>query len=154
MFLTPLLKEPSRTWRLEDADRRVVVAARVAAAVDSATRRRGLLGRDALDDEALVIAPCNLVHTCFMRFPIDTVFVDRDGIVVRIRHAVRPWRVAGAWRAFATIELPAGHARKSGMRIGARLRLTTDPAHPPGQPAPSSHCGTGTEVCNLLADRT
>ena len=124
MFLLPLLREPARTWRLETADSQVVVAARVTGAFDSETRRRGLLGRDGLDDEALVIAPCNLVHTFFMRFPIDTVFVDRQGTVVRIQHDVQPWWVAGAWRAFATIELAAGQAKKAGISQGTRLHLT------------------------------
>ena len=96
----------------------------VEGAFDSRSRRRGLLGRDTLADSALVIAPCNLVHTFFMRFSIDTVFVDRDGVVVRVRHQVRPNRVAGAWGAFATIELGAGHAREAGVRAGDRLVLT------------------------------
>ena len=123
-FLRPLVQAPDRGWRLEHADTGAVVAARVAGAFDSETRRRGLLGRDGLVDEALVIAPCNLVHTFFMRFAIDTVFVDRTGTVLRIQHDVRPWWFAGAWGAFATIELPAGQAQKAGIRPGSRLQLT------------------------------
>lgn len=123
-FLSPLVREPGRRWRLETADNGTVLAEPVEGAFDSAARRRGLLGRDGLATSALVIAPCNLVHTFFMRFAIDTVFVDRDGIVLRVQHGVRPNRVSGAWGAFATIELEAGQAQRSGVRPGDRLVLT------------------------------
>ena len=122
-FLRPLVREPDRAWRLDNADTGTIVVARVAGAFDSETRRRGLLGRDGLGDEALVIAPCNLVHTFFMRFAIDAVFVDREGRVIEVRHTIRPWRIAGAWSAFATIELPAGQAEKARIVPGTRLQL-------------------------------
>jgi uncharacterized membrane protein (UPF0127 family) len=124
MFLSPLLREPGRRWRLEKADSRTVLAEPVEGAFDSASRRRGLLGRDGLGAAALVIAPCNLVHTVFMRFPIDIVFTDRDGLVLGVRHDVRPYRLSGAWGAFATIELAAGRARRTSVRRGDRLVLT------------------------------
>jgi uncharacterized membrane protein (UPF0127 family) len=96
----------------------------VEGAFDTRTRRRGLLGRDGLAESALVIAPCKLVHTFFMRFAIDTVFVDREGFVLRVRHNMRPNRLSGAWGAFATIELPAGQARRADVRAGDRLVFT------------------------------
>ena len=123
-FLSPLVREPGRRWRLEKADSGAVLAEPVEGAFDSETRRRGLLGRDGLAESALVIAPCNLVHTFFMRFSIDTVFVDRDGMVIGIRHDIPPNRVSGAWGAFATIELAAGQARRIDLRRGDRLVLT------------------------------
>jgi len=123
-FCSPLVREPGRRWRLEKADSGAVLAEPVEGAFDSETRRRGLLGRDGLAESALVIAPCNLVHTFFMRFAIDTVFVDRDGIVVCVRHDIRPNRLSGSWGAFATIELEAGQARRAGLRAGDRLVLT------------------------------
>lgn len=124
MFLSPLVREPGRHWRLEKADTGVVLAEQVEGAFDSETRRRGLLGREGLFDAALVIAPCNLVHTFFMRFAIDTVFVDRDGLVLGVSHDIPPNRLSGAWRAFATIEVAAGQARRAGVRRGDRLVLT------------------------------
>ena len=123
-FLSPLVREPGRRWRLEKADSGAVLAEPVEGAFDSETRRRGLLGREGLDEAALVIAPCNLVHTFFMRFAIDTVFVDREGLVVGVRHDLRPNRLSGAWGAFATIELAAGQARRADVRPGDRLVLT------------------------------
>jgi uncharacterized membrane protein (UPF0127 family) len=78
-------------------------------AFDSQSRRRGLLGRDTFPPgAAVVIAPCQAIHTFFMRFPIDVLFVSREGRVVKVRHALAAGRISGALRAYAVIELPAG----------------------------------------------
>ena len=98
------------------------------AAFDSATRRKGLLGRDGLPKGvAFVIAPCNAVHTLFMRFPIDLVFVARDGRVLKAKQAVPPWRIAISLRAFAVIEGPAGMIEASSTKAGdvVSLRCST-----------------------------
>ena len=108
---------------LVNADTGTRVVSRVTAAVDSTSRNRGLLGRHGLDDEALVIAPCNAVHTCFMKFAIDVLFVDKTGRIVKLSPAVRPWRVAAALRGFATIEMAAGTAERTATRPGHRLEL-------------------------------
>src|SRR5436190_19773245 len=76
------------------------------------SRRKGLLGRDSMSAEAaMVISPCMAVHTAFMRFAIDVVFVDGEGHAVEIIHALQPWRMAGSLRARAVIEMPAGRAK-------------------------------------------
>jgi uncharacterized membrane protein (UPF0127 family) len=91
-----------------------------------ATRKRGLLGRDSLEPgSALVISPCLAVHTAFMRFVIDVVFVDRNGSVVKIARDLTPWRMAAAWRAQHVIELPAGESSARDVRVGDRLYLAT-----------------------------
>jgi uncharacterized membrane protein (UPF0127 family) len=122
-FLQPLLRHPERGWVLVNADTGTRLVSRVTAAVDSTSRNRGLLGRDGLDDEALVIAPCNAVHTFFMKFAIDVLFVDKSGKIVKLAPAVRPWRLAGALRGFATIEMAAGTAERTATRPGHRLEL-------------------------------
>jgi uncharacterized protein len=82
----------------------------------------GLLGRRSLPaGEGLLIRPASSVHTLFMRFPIDVVFLDRDGVVVGIRHNVAPWRAAFARRAHSTLELAAGEAGRAGVEVGDRL---------------------------------
>ncbi len=87
---------------------------------DSRARRAGLLGRAALAaGEAMIIAPCQGIHTFGMRFPIDVVGVARDGRVVTIAAAVKPWRVALSWRAFAVLELAAGRCAEAGLTLGA-----------------------------------
>jgi uncharacterized membrane protein (UPF0127 family) len=95
------------------------VATRVETAFSSADRKRGLLGRDGLEPgHALVIAPTNLVHTFAMRFPIDILFVARDGRVLKVSSAVPPRRIAGSLRGFAVIEMAAGEASRSDTRVG------------------------------------
>jgi uncharacterized membrane protein (UPF0127 family) len=106
---------------LEPSGRIVVPDLEVA--VDSATRKKGLLGRDGLaSGTGLVIAPTNAVHTFFMRFPIDIVFVTRAGEVVKISSAVRAWRMAAALRGYAVVELGPGEAARAGLKVGDRVR--------------------------------
>jgi uncharacterized membrane protein (UPF0127 family) len=85
---------------------------------------RGLLGRSGLEPgTGMLIDAAPSVMTFFMRFPIDVVFLDRDWKVVVIRHRLAPWRVAGARRAVAALELPAGAAAEAGLAEGDVLVL-------------------------------
>ena len=115
---------------LVNARNDVTIASEVNLALTRAERRKGLLGRDSLDPSAaLVISPCSSIHTMFMRFPIDVIFVDRDGRAVRIVKAMVPWRIAMA-RAHAVIELPAGSLGPRDVKVGDELYLV-----PPVSPA-------------------
>ena len=79
-------------------------------------RLRGLLGSPPpAPGHALLITPCASVHTAFMRYPIDVVFVDRHGCILKVVEALPPWRAAGCWRARHTLELAAGEARRVGL---------------------------------------
>jgi uncharacterized membrane protein (UPF0127 family) len=105
-----------------------VLADRIIPALDSKSRRTGLLGRDSLPvGHAMVIAPTNAVHTWFMRFPIDIAFVDRQGRVVKACHSVKPWRLAAAFRGYAVIELAAGSLARCDTISGDILSVVTDP---------------------------
>lgn len=86
-------------------------------------RAVGLLGRSALPPgTGMWLHPCRSIHTLGMRFPIDAVFVDRRGVVVRVCGWLRPWRlVPFVWRARGVVELPAGAAR--GLTAGDQLRF-------------------------------
>jgi uncharacterized protein len=87
-------------------------------------RARGLLGRSGLEPGGgMLIDRAGSVHMFFMRFPIDVVFLDRDRTVVGVRHGLRPWRVAGARRAVAALELPSGAAAAAGIEQGEVLVL-------------------------------
>jgi uncharacterized membrane protein (UPF0127 family) len=91
----------------------------------SISRMIGLLGRANLETgTGLVLKPCNMIHTWFMRFPIDVLFVSDEGIVVRALEALRPFRLAwGGSGASQTIELPAGTLGRLGIRSGERVRM-------------------------------
>ena len=87
-------------------------------------RVRGLLGRSSLEPGGgMLIDSAPSVHMFFMRFPIDVVFLDRDWRVLSVRHELRPWRIAGARRAVAALELPAGAAAAAGIAEGDVLAL-------------------------------
>src|SRR5947209_7519345 len=87
-------------------------------------RMRGLLGRNGLEPgSGMLIDRAPSVHMFFMRFPIDVVFLDRDRKVVRVVSRLRPWRVAGARRAVAALELPAGAAAAAAVETGDVLIL-------------------------------
>jgi uncharacterized membrane protein (UPF0127 family) len=123
-FLAPIVKRPDVTFSLRNAATGAVVATRVETAFDSRSRRQGLLGRDGLPaGTAFVIAPSNAVHTFFMRFSIDVLFVRSDGSVLKVRRSMPPGRVAVSMRAFAVIELSA-EATGVPVRRGDRLELT------------------------------
>jgi len=100
------------------------VATLVEIAATRKTRRRGLLGRDGLGEaSAMLLAPCTAVHTAGMRFPIDVVFVDREGFAVKVVRNLRPWRIALAANARAVIEMAAGSLRWGQVLLGDRLYL-------------------------------
>jgi uncharacterized membrane protein (UPF0127 family) len=123
-FLQPVVDHPGSGWALRIADTGAVLVRRLETAFDSASRRRGLLGRDGLpDDTALVIAPSNAVHTFFMRFPIDVVFAARDGRVLKVRTGIGRRRMSAALGAFAVIETAAGVVGRSGLRRGSKLEI-------------------------------
>lgn len=100
------------------------IATAVELAESRRSRRRGLLGRDSLDPSAaLVLTPCCSIHTAFMRFAIDAVFVDRDGRVLKIVKALPPWRAAWAARAHAVVELTGGRLRDDELLVGDSVYL-------------------------------
>ena len=118
-FLTPALKSSQSGYFQVNDPTGLPVVTKLELAVDSVSRRKGLLGRDGLaDTTGIVIAPTNAVHTFFMRFPIDIVFVTRAGEVLKIRAAVPARRIAIAVRAFAVVELAAGCAARQDLRRG------------------------------------
>jgi uncharacterized membrane protein (UPF0127 family) len=85
-------------------------------------RLRGLLGRRGLDPgEGLLLRPASSIHTAFMRFPIDVVFLDRDLTVLEVVEGVPPWRVKTRRGARAVLELGAGEARRLGIGPGECL---------------------------------
>jgi hypothetical protein len=130
-FLSPLLKRPDERHRLVNQRNGTVLASMLMTAFDSSSRRTGLLNHAVMPhDAAMIIAPCNAVHTIRMRFDIDIAFVSREGRVVKVRHAVKPWRMAAALGAFAAIELPAGALAQSETIPGDTIVVAESPVSP------------------------
>ena len=113
-------------YRLETAGG-VEVAAHVELADGIWSRFMGLMFRAALPEgHGLALRPCNSIHMFFMRFPLDVLFVDGDGRVVRLYENLRPWRMTRLVpKAKACLELPTGTIAKAGVQVGDLLALTT-----------------------------
>ena len=112
------------TFTLRNAADGRTIARTVEMAVTRGTRRRGLLGRTGLaPDHALLIAPCSSIHTWFMRFPIDVIFMARDGRVLKIRRAIPAWRMSASWGAYAVVEMASGAIARTGVTTADRLEL-------------------------------
>ncbi|SFH34187.1 hypothetical protein SAMN05660649_04818 [Desulfotomaculum arcticum] len=82
------------------------------------TRLKGLLGKTCMEQgQAMVIKPCNSIHTCFMRFNIDVLFIGKNNEVVKVVRNMAPFRFAAAIKAKYVIELPANFGIKPGELV-------------------------------------
>jgi uncharacterized membrane protein (UPF0127 family)/CheY-like chemotaxis protein len=107
------------TLRREDGR---VVCERVFVADRAHHRMRGLLGRRRLEGgEGMVLRPAWNVHTAFMRFPIDVVFLDADQVVIRIAPNLPPFRTVSCRGAREVVELAAGECARRGLETGDRV---------------------------------
>jgi len=126
------------------------VASSVEVATSRAARRRGLLDRESLPAGcAFVLAPCRAVHTIGMKFPIDVVFIDEDGLVVKVVEHMPGWRMAIASSAAVTIELWAGAVQAMDVRVGDRLALAPAFVQRVGRYAPSAITPDNTRPASL-----
>ena len=105
-------------------------------------RLRGLLCRSGLSSgEGMLLRPASSIHTAFMRFAIDAVFLDAADRVVKVTAELRPWRTSACRGARAVLELPAGEAARRGLRPGVSLThvwRSAPGASSPRRPAPAS----------------
>jgi len=130
-----------RVQSILSRDRGAMVCERCQVADRPLSRMRGLLGRRELArGSGLLLEPCGSIHTFFMRFPIDAVYLDDEWRVLRVRAGIGPWRVDGARGARAVLELAAGEAERAAIAPGERLYMTPVPA------AVAAPAGSGAEA--------
>ncbi|HVX30153.1 MAG TPA: DUF192 domain-containing protein [Nitrolancea sp.] len=106
--------------------RQTELGQRVAIARSFWSRGKGLMFRSELPTgTGLVIDPCSSIHTFWMRFPIDVLYLDKNGTVLRADHAMKPWRIGPLFVRHGrfVIELPAGTIERSRTERGDHLRL-------------------------------
>lgn len=102
-----------------------ILISRLEVAETTAERMRGLLGREGLEPASgLLLAPCTSIHTWFMQFSLDLVFISSEWRVTRVVRRVPPFRAvrggAGAW---GVIEVEHGWLDEASVRAGDRLTL-------------------------------
>jgi uncharacterized membrane protein (UPF0127 family) len=108
--------------------RQTVLAHGAEIADTSEKRRTGLLKRSGLEaGEGLWIVPCESVHTFFMKFPIDLVYLDKSMKVRKVRSAVPAWRMSACLPAHSVLELPAGTVEQTKTKVGDTIEIENWP---------------------------
>lgn len=109
--------------RIVNTTRNTLIASKIITADSFFSRLRGLLGRKSLEkEEALLIPRCIAVHTFFMKFSIDIIFIDSDSNVTKTMKNLRPFRISSCFTGtYSAIELPAGTIEQSNTETGDRL---------------------------------
>jgi len=89
------------------------------------SRLVGLMFKEKLTGaDGLLISPCNSIHTFFMRYSLDIVFLSSDNRIIKIIRDLKPWRMTWLYfRASKTLELPAGRLPKD-LKEGDVLEVT------------------------------
>lgn len=82
-------------------------------------RLRGLLGRRISNNFGLIIMPCNSIHTMWMAYDIDAVFLDSKGRITSIHQHLAPWKFARCKHAKNVLELKSGNAEKLKLKEGS-----------------------------------
>ncbi|HNW39399.1 MAG TPA: DUF192 domain-containing protein [Candidatus Omnitrophota bacterium] len=111
--------------RLINQTKNTILAEDVLVAGTPFKRIKGLLGKKVfLPDQAIILAPCNSIHTFFMRFAIDVIFVDNDYKVIKVLTRFNPNRFSSiCWNSSITIELPAGKLVATNTQVQDQLKL-------------------------------
>ena len=111
-------------FRVRNITRDTSIGDEIWTAETSAQRRTGLLKHDRLEEGAgLWIIPCEAVHTFFMKFAIDLIYLDRQRRVRGLVRALAPWRLSMCLPAHSVIELPPGTIERTGTQKGDQLEL-------------------------------
>lgn len=110
-----------------DKDKGTVISSKAQIANNFGLRLKGLMFKKKIDEkEALVFHNAPSIHTCFMNFAIDIVFLDKSNKVIKICKAVKPWRMVTCFNSALTIELPAHRAKHRSLALGDYLEITPD----------------------------
>jgi hypothetical protein len=110
------------TYKVVNITRNTTLGVEIALARSSRERRTGLLKQDLLKEGyGLWIAPCEAIHTMFMQFAIDVVFLDRKYRVRKIQQCLLPWRMSLCLAASSVLELPVGTIAATSTVAGDQL---------------------------------
>jgi uncharacterized membrane protein (UPF0127 family) len=111
--------------RVSNLTRNTVLATCMEVADSAAKRNKGLLGRERLaPGEGLWIRPCEAVHTFWMRFSIDLIYLDRKNRIRKLVSEVPPWRLSACLMAHSVLELPSGTIRETRTQPGDTLEFS------------------------------
>jgi uncharacterized protein len=133
----PRLKRPTEVdttpvetnrLRVMNVTRSTELASKAEVAKSGGKRSKGLLGRKGLTaGEGMWILPCEAIHTFFMQFAIDLVYLDRRHRIRKVVSSVPPWRLSACLSAYSVLELPSGTVHNSQSRPGDLIEFTPLP---------------------------
>ena len=117
-----------KQFRVKNLRTDEVIVPRASLAADPFNRMRGLLGKASLSpDEGIILQPASSIHTLFMRFPIDVIYLDDKGAIKKVVADLAPFRFSWARGAHTVIEVPPGSTRLLDLLPGDRLIWQADP---------------------------
>lgn len=113
----------AKLYKIQNEDKAQLLIEKLEIAESFFARGKGLLGRKLLDtNSALWIKPCNNIHTFFMNFAIDVIFVNKKMEIVKIASDTKPYKIVGPfWKSSSVIETAAGCAQKWNLQVGDQL---------------------------------
>ncbi len=109
--------------KLINQSKKIQLADHIEHATSMFARMKGLLGRDQLEKgHGIWLNPGNSIHSCFMKFPIDVIFLNKQMQVKRVCFVFQPWRLSPiVWGAKSVIELPAHTLNELNIEQGDQL---------------------------------
>ena len=112
-------------YKIINPDTKAIIAEHAELADNVFSRMKGLLFRDSLDTSAaLIIKPASSLHTFFMRFSIDIIFLDKQGKILKLSRNVPPSKfVLSVFGAKCAVEFPTGTIDKFSLSIGGQLSI-------------------------------
>lgn len=126
----PAVEDSAPRLQVTNLTRSTILATSVEVADSGPRRSKGLLGREGLaPGTGLWIVPCEAVHTFWMQFPIDLVYLDRSLRIKKLKTNVRPWRMSGCLSAHSVIELASGTIRDTHTERGDKVEFSPAAAH-------------------------
>lgn len=123
--VNPSRVSPKNPVKIINISKNTLLAERAEIAGTFWSRLKGLLGKKGLESKVgLILKPCSSIHTFFMRFPIDAVFVDSKNRIIKTYHALPAWRLSAIlFNSAFCIELPAGTLLASHTEAGEYIQI-------------------------------
>ena len=118
-----------KQFRVKNLRTDEVIVPRASLAADPFNRMRGLLGKASLSPgEGIILQPASSIHTLFMRFAIDVIYLDEKGAIKKVVPNLVPFRFSWARGSHTVIEVPSGATRVLDLIPGDRLDWEADPS--------------------------
>ena len=118
-------QESADALQVINTSKNSVIVSKLEVADTPSRRSKGLLGRKGLEPgEGLWIIPCESIHTFWMHFSIDLIYLDRALRVKKVCYCVRPWRISACLTAHSILELPCGAISESKTQPGDQVEVS------------------------------